>query len=91
MECKFLQQFEEDLPFSQEQIVDGGHLRMDNISHECVGHFLSHAHHDGRFFPTTYLDPHRIKLILKNIAFQDPMKCRNFIWDVLERARADFL
>ena len=81
MECKVLQQFEEDLPFSQEQIVDGGHIRMDNISHDYVGHSLSHAHHDGRFFPTTYLGPHRVKLILGKITFQDPMKCRNLIWD----------
>ena len=66
MECKFLQQFEEVLPFSQEPIEDGGHPWMDNISHDCVGHFLSHAHHDGRFFPTTYLGPHRVKLILGN-------------------------
>ena len=42
------------LPFSQEQIEDGGHLRMDNISHACDGHPLSHTHHDGRFLPTTY-------------------------------------
>ena len=34
MECKILQQFEEVLPFSQEQIEDGGHIRMDNISHD---------------------------------------------------------
>ena len=81
MECKILQQFEEVLPFSQEQIEYGEHLQMDNISHDCVGHSLSHAHHDGRFFPTTYLDPHRVKLILENIAIQDPMKCRNLIWD----------
>ena len=89
MECKILQQFEEVLPFShldhhgfkEEQIKDGGHLRMDNISHDCVVHSLSHAHHDGRFLPTTYLDPHRVKLILGKIAFQDPMKCMNLIWD----------
>ena len=74
MECKILQQFEEVLPFSQEQIEDGGHLRMDNISHDCVEHSLSHAHHDGMFFPTTYLDPHRVNLILGKIAFKDPMK-----------------
>ena len=54
---------------------------MDNISHDCVGLFLSHAHHDGRFFPTTYLGPYRVKLILGKISFQDPMKCRNLIWD----------
>ena len=54
---------------------------MDTISHDCVGHSLSHAHHDGRFFPTTYLDPHRVKLILRKIAFQGPMKCKKFIWD----------
>ena len=54
---------------------------MDNISHDRVGHSLSHAHHDGRFFPTTYLDPHRAKLILGKIAFQDPMKCNNMILD----------
>ena len=54
---------------------------MDNISHDCAGHSLSHAHHDRRFFPTTYLDPHRVKLILGKIAFQDPMKCSNLNWD----------
>ena len=56
---------------------------MDNISHVCVGHFLSHTHHDGRFFPTTYFDPYGIKLILEKIAFQHPVKCksRNMIWD----------
>ena len=52
-----------------------------DLSHDCVGNLLSHAHHDGRFFPTTYLDPHRVKLILGKIAFQDPMRCRNLIWD----------
>ena len=56
---------------------------MDNISHVCVGHFLSHTHHDGRFFPTTYLGPYGIKLNLEKIAFQHPMKCksRNMIWE----------
>ena len=54
---------------------------MDKISHDCVGHSLSHAYHDGRFLPTTYLGPHRVKLILEEIAFQDPMKCKNLIWD----------
>ena len=81
MECKILQQFEEVLPFSPEQIDDGGHLRMDNISHACDGHSLSHTHHDGRFFPTTYLDRYGIKLILRKIAFQNTMKYRNLIWD----------
>ena len=89
MECKVLQQFEEYFPFShldlhrfnEEKIDDGGNLRMDNISHVCVGHFLSHAHHDGRFFPTTYLNPYGIKLILEMIAFQSSMKCRDLIWD----------
>ena len=91
MECKVLQQFEEVLPFShldlygfkEEQIDDGGHLRMDNISHVCVGHFLSPTHHDGRFFPTTYLGPYGINLILEKISFQYPMKCKdkNLIWE----------
>ena len=54
---------------------------MDNISHDYVGHSLSHAHHDGRFLPTTYLDPDRVKLILGKIAFQDPMECMNLTWD----------
>ena len=81
MECKVLQQSKEALSFShldlhgfkEEQIDDGGHLCMDNISHVCVGHSLSHTHHDGRFFPTTYLDPYGIKFILEKIAFQHPM------------------
>ena len=81
MECNILQQLEEVLSFSQEQIEDGGHLWMDNISHDHVGHSLSHSHHNWRFFPTTYLDPHRVKLILGKIAFQGPMRCRNMIWD----------
>ena len=91
MKCKVLQQSEEALSFShldlhgfkEEQIDDGGHLRMDNISHVCVGHSLSHTHHDGRFFPTTYLGPYGIKLILEKISFQHPMKCksRNMIWE----------
>ena len=71
IECNYF------LPFSQEQIEDGGHLRMDNISHVCVGHSRSHAHHDGRFFPTTYLGPYRVSLILENNAFQNPMKCKD--------------
>ena len=56
---------------------------MDNISHDCVGHFLSHTHHDGRFFPTTYFGPYGVKLILEEISFQNPMKCidRNLIWE----------
>ena len=56
---------------------------MDNISYDCNGHFLSHTHHDGRFFPTTYLGTYGIKLILEKIAFQYPMKCkdRNLIWE----------
>ena len=54
---------------------------MDNISHDCVGHSLCHAHHDGMFLPTTYLDPHRVKLILRKISFQDPMECSNLICD----------
>ena len=74
MECKIIQQFEEVLPFSQEQIDDGGHLRMDKISHNFIGHLLSHTHHDGMFFPTTYLGPYGIKLILGKIAFKNPMK-----------------
>ena len=85
MECKVLQQYEEALFFSpldlhgfkEEQIDDGGHIQMDNISHVCVGHFLSHTHHDGRFFPTTYLDPYGVKLILEKIAFQHPMECKS--------------
>ena len=62
--------------FKEEQIDDGGHLRMDNISHVYVGHSLCHTHHDGRFFPTTYLGPYGIKLVLEKIAFQNPMKCK---------------
>ena len=91
MEWKVLQHFEEVLPFSHldiygfkgEPIDDGGHLRMDNISHVCVGYFLSLTQHDGRFFPTTYLDPYGINLILEKISFQYPMNCkeRNLIWE----------
>ena len=56
---------------------------MDKISHDCVGHSLSHAHHDGRFFPTTYLGPYRVSFILEKLAFQTPMKCKdkNLIWE----------
>ena len=56
---------------------------MDNISHDCVGNFLSHAHHDGRFFPTTYLGLDRVSLILEKFSFQNRMKCkdRNLIWE----------
>ena len=76
MECK------DFLPFShlnlhrfkEERIEDGGHIMMDKIYHACVGHSLGHTHHDGRFFPTTYLDLDRVSLILENIAFQNPMK-----------------
>ena len=73
----------EFLPFSQEKIEHEGHLRMDNISHACVGHPLSHTHHDWRFFPTTYLGLDRVSLILEKNAFQHPMKCKdkNFIWE----------
>ena len=55
---------------------------MDKISHVCVEHFLSPTHHDGRFFPTTYLDPYEINLIIE-VAFQYPMKCKdiNLIWE----------
>ena len=55
---------------------------MDNICHACVVNSLSHTHHDGRFFPTTYLGPYGIKLTLEKIAFQNPMKCKgkNLIW-----------
>ena len=53
---------------------------MENISHAFVGHSLSHTHHDGRFFPTTYLGLDRVSLILENIAFQNPMKCKD-IWE----------
>ena len=81
MECKILQQFEEAPPLSQEQTEDGGHLRMDKISHDCVGNSFDHAHHDGNFFPTTYLDPHGVKLILGKISFQGHMKFRNLICD----------
>ena len=43
------------------QIVVGGHLMMDNISHGCDGYFLMDlSHHDGRFLPTTYLDPYGV-------------------------------
>ena len=84
MKYNVLQQFEEVLPFSHldlygfkgEKIDDGGHLRMENISHACVGHSLSPKNHDGRFFPTTYLGPYGIKLILGKSAFQYPMKCK---------------
>ena len=71
------------IPFSQEHIEDGVHLRMDHISHDCVGHTLSHTYHDGRFFPTTYLILDRVSLILEELAFQNPIKCkdRNFIWE----------
>ena len=71
------------LPFSQEQIEEGGHLRMDNISHACFGHTLSHTHHDGRVFPTTYLILDRVSLILEKLTFQNPMKCKdkNLIWE----------
>ena len=41
MECNVF------LPFSQEKIEDGGHIRIDKISHACVGHSLNHTHHDG--------------------------------------------
>ena len=57
---------------------------MDNISHVCVGYFLmSPTPYDGRFFPTTYLDPYGINLVIEEIAFQYPMKCkdRNMIWE----------
>ena len=76
-----------DLPIcitKREQIDDGGHLRMDNISHVCVGYFLmSPTHHDGIFFPTTYLVPYGIKLVIKKITFQNPLKCKdkNMIWE----------
>ena len=71
------------LPFSQEQIEDRGHIRMDNISHACVGHPLSHTHHDWRFLPTTYLILDRVSLILEKLTLQNPIKCkdRNFIWE----------
>ena len=85
MECKDFIPFSHlDLHgFKEEKIDDGGHLRMDNISHVCVGHFLSPTHHDGRFLPTTYLDPYGVKLILEKISFQIPMKCKdkNLIWE----------
>ena len=76
MECK------DFLPFShlnihgfkEEQIDDGGHLRMDKNSHVCVGNFLSPTHHVGRFFPTTYLDPYEINLVIEEIEFHYPMK-----------------
>ena len=56
---------------------------MDNISHACVGHLLSHTHHDGRFFPTTYLILDRVSLILGKLTFQNPTKCKdkNVIWE----------
>ena len=56
---------------------------MDNISHVCVGNSLSHTHHDGGFFPTIYLGLDRVSLILEEVAFQNPMKCkdRNLIWE----------
>ena len=71
------------VPFSQEQIEDGGHLRMDNIFDAYVGHPLSHTHNDGRFFPTTYLILDRVSLILEKRTFQNPMKCKdkNLIWE----------
>ena len=71
------------VPFSQEQIEDGGHLRMDDISHACAGHSLSHTHHDGRFLPTTYLILDRVSLILEKFIIQIPTKCkiRNLIWE----------
>ena len=69
--------------FKEDQIDDGGHLRMDNISHACVGHPLSHTHHDGRFLPTTYLILDRVSLILEKFILQNPMQCkiRNLIWE----------
>ena len=56
---------------------------MDNISHDFVGHPLIHTHHYGRFFPTTYLGPHRVSLILEKLTCQSPMKCKgkNLIWE----------
>ena len=56
---------------------------MDNISHACIRNSLSHTHHDGRFFPTTYLGLDRVSLILEKIAFQNPMKCkdRDLVWE----------
>ena len=76
-------EFNDFLPFSQEQIEDRGHLRMDNISHAYVGHSLSYTNHDGRFFPTTYLGLDRVSLILEKLTFQNPIKCkdRNLIWE----------
>ena len=81
LECKVLQQLEEGFSFSQEKIEDGGYLQMDSFSHECGGNSLSQTYHDGRFFPTNYLDPHMVKLILRKSVFQNPMKCRGLIWD----------
>ena len=57
---------------------------MDNISHDCVGYLLMRtAHHDGRFLPTTYFAPYGINLVIEEIAFQYPMKCKdkNLIWE----------
>ena len=57
---------------------------MDKISHVCVGYFLlSPTHHDGMFFPTTYLDPYGINFFIEEIEFQYPMKCKdiNLIWE----------
>ena len=57
---------------------------MDKISHVCVGYLLMiPTHHDGRFFPTTYLDHYGINLVIKEIAFQCPMKFKdkNMIWE----------
>ena len=56
---------------------------MDNISHACVGHSLSHTHHDGMFFPTIYLGLDRVSLILEKIKFQNPLKYKdkNLIWE----------
>ena len=78
-----LLEYSNDLPIyitKGEQIDDGGHIRMDNISHVCVGYFLmSPTHHDGRFLPTTYLGPYGINLVIEENAFQYLMKCKDII------------
>ena len=44
---------------------------------------MSPTHHDGRFFHTNYLDPYGINLVIEEVSFQYPMKCKdkNLIWE----------